>query len=327
MRKSEVVLSVALLVSIAMSGWLWSELRAERALNTELATSIDELKVVAQPTPVSPPVEQVAAPVQATAAATSAATTVAAAPASPQQVTGTAEDWDSYRRRMMADPRYREAQREQSRITLAPRHANLIRLLGLTPEQADAVIDLQIEREWQRQELMTNVANEDERQQRKQRDEAQEAEHQAKLGKLMSGEQHARLEHYMETRQTRMQVDTFRTQLSGADGLRDDQIEPLIEALHVERAKMRDQLAQYRDTLNWDGQATDTWRSYEQRQAELMKTMHADMHAAASAILSNSQLQQLDSALQRELQRHEAQRRMNQIQSKLDRANPAPSPN
>ena len=75
-------------------------------------------------------------------------------------VTGTQEDWDAYRRRMMRDPRYREVQREQGRLTLAQRRANLIRLVGLTPAQADAVIDLQIEREWQRDEQMVNPATE-----------------------------------------------------------------------------------------------------------------------------------------------------------------------
>ena len=64
---------------------------------------------------------------------------------------------------MMRDPRYREVQREQGRLALAPRRANLIRLLGMTPAQADAVIDLQIERAWQRDEQMVNPATEEQR--------------------------------------------------------------------------------------------------------------------------------------------------------------------
>jgi uncharacterized small protein (DUF1192 family) len=120
-----------------------------------------------------------------------------------------------------------------------------------------------------------------------------------------------------------MQVDTFRTQLSGADALRDDQVEPLIEALSVERSQMREELQQYRDTLNWDGQATDTWQLYSEQQVKLTKDMHADMHSSAAPILSSSQLEQLDAMLQRELQRQEAQMRLSRIQSKLDGANGA----
>ena len=50
-----------------------------------------------------------------------------------------------------------------------------------------------------------------------------------------------------------MQVDRFRTQLTGADMLRDDQVEPLIAALHVEHAQMQQELQEYRETLSWEG--------------------------------------------------------------------------
>jgi hypothetical protein len=228
---------------------------------------------------------------------------------------------------MMRDPRYREVQREQSRLALAPRRANLVRLVGLTPAQADAVIDLQIEREWQQADQMVNPATEELRQQQRQLAETQENEYQAKLTDMLGQEKNARLQHYMESRQSRMQVDTFRTQLNGTDTLRDDQVEPLIEALHVERAQMRDELEQYRETLNWDGNSTESWQRYSERHSELMRDMHSDMHGSASAILSSTQLQQLDAMLNRELQRHEAQMRMSKLQSKLDNAAGASPPN
>ena len=42
------------------------------------------------------------------------------------------------------------------------------------------------------------------------------------------------------------------------------------------------------------------------------------MRTAASAILSQSQLEKLDAMLKRDLERHEAQQRMARIQSKLE---------
>jgi hypothetical protein len=223
----------------------------------------------------------------------------------------------------MRDPKYREVQREQNRLTLAPRRANLVRLLGLTPAQADAIIDLQIDQEFQQADEQTSPATEELRAQQRQRAEAREKVYQAKVREMLGDDKQAHLDHYMETRGTRMQVDTFRTQLSGADALRDDQVEPLIEALSVERSQMREELQQYRDTLNWDGQATDTWQLYSEQQVKLTKDMHADMHSSAAPILSSSQLEQLDAMLQRELQRQEAQMRLSRIQSKLDGANGA----
>ena len=125
----------------------------------------------------------------------------------------------------------------------------------------------------------------------------------------------------MESRQSRMQVDRFRTQLSSSDTLRDDQVEPLIEALHVERTRMREELKQYRyETPFGDGQSNESLQLQNERQLALMKEMHADMHASAATILSSSQLKQLDAELNRELKRHEAQMRMSQIQSKLESA-------
>jgi hypothetical protein len=328
MRRATVVLGLLVCGLLAACVWLWRELDEERALSSTLRARLDTVQKLATARTAVETAPALAATLPAAAPATSPASpaTGVTAPA-PQHVTGTQEEWNAYRRRMMNDPRYREAQREQNRLSLALRRANLIRLLGLTPEQADAVIDLQIDHEWQREEFMTDVANEEQRQQRQQRAEAQDAELRTKLQTMLGQEKTARLERYMETRQSRMQVDNFRGQLSATNMLRDDQVEPLIEALHAERSKMRQELQDYRDTLNWDGQATETWRSYGERQTELMKTMHAGMHSAAMSILSASQLQELDATLERELQRHMAQQRMQQIQSKIDRANPAASPN
>ena len=325
MRRTLYLLGVMICGLSAASIYLWLELDEERAANAQLRAQLETQAVM--PASGQPAEAAVTAPAVTLPSPTPAASTANAETPAPSHVTGRQEDWDAYRRRMMLDPRYREVQREQSRLALAPRRANLVRLLGMTPAQADAVIDLQIEREWQQADQMVNPATEELRQQQRQIAEAQEKVFQAKLQEMLGQEKNARLQHYMESRQSRMQVDTFRTQLSGADSLRDDQIEPLIEALHAERAQMRDELEQYRETLNFDGDSTDEWQRYSERQRELMKDMHAGMHASAAAILSSSQLEQLDAALDRELQRHETKMRMSKLQSKLDNAAGAAPPN
>ena len=60
-----------------------------------------------------------------------------------------------------------------------------------------------------------------------------------KLPSAAGEDKSAQLQNYMESRQTRMQVDQFRTQLTGGDAFRDDQVEPLIAALQLERSQMQ----------------------------------------------------------------------------------------
>jgi len=329
MRKSSVLLGIVSVACALSAGWFWQQMRAERRRADRLELRLAALETRgADKSPASATAPTTGPnPTLPASAAPAATSTPAVAATTPARVTERQEDWQAYQRRMMRDPRYREVQREQTRLALAPRRANLIRLLGMTPAQADAVIDLQIEHEWQQGEQMVNLSTEEQRQQQRQRADAQEADYQAKLREMLGEDKHLRLQHYMETRQSRMQVDTFRTHLNGMDSLRDDQVEPLIEALHVERQKMQDELEQFGAALRREGESSDSWQHYEERQIELMKDMHADMHASAAAILSSSQLEQLDAMLDRELQRHETNMRMSKLQGKLDSAAGAAPPN
>jgi len=56
-------------------------------------------------------------------------------------------DWQAYQKRLLKDPKYREAWRDEQRLQLAQRRENYVKLLGFTPEQADAAIDLAIDRQ------------------------------------------------------------------------------------------------------------------------------------------------------------------------------------
>lgn len=319
MRMSTILLIVLALASVGVSAGLWLELRAERALNAELSNRLDGATAARVVAP--PPIAQLPAAPGKSAAPVGPIRAPALEPpaAQPKRVTqGAPEDWQARQRKLMNDPRYREAFREQQRLRLATRRENFVRLLGFSPEQADAVIDLSIERQMAWQELNMYMASENAPQQQKERLEAQEQAYQTKLRELLGNDKSAQLQNYMESRQSRMQVDQFRTQLTGADMLREDQVEPLIAALYTEQAQMQKDLQEYRETLSWEGDATASSKQFADRQAEAMKAAHRRMHSAAAPILSQTQLERLDAMLKRDLERHEAQQRMARIQSKLE---------
>ena len=321
MRASTVLLLVLALSGAGLSTAFWLELRAERALNADLTARLNAATTTPVTAPEPGPVASqtaeppaVVASVVASAASTPAPTEAAAAKADRAST----DYWQARQRKLMSDPRYRDAFREQQRLQLATRRENFIRLLGFTPEQADAAIDLSIERQMAWQEANMHMASEDPSQQQKERLDAKEREYQAKLRDLLGEAKTAELENYMESRQTRMQVDQFRTQLTGGDALRDDQVEPLIAALHGERSQMQQELEEYRASFAADDNSEASQRKYNERQTALLKATHDRMRTAASAILSQSQLQKLDAMLKRDLERHEAQQRMARIQSKLE---------
>ncbi len=329
MQKSTVLLLVIALASAGVSAGLWTQLRAERELNAELSERLIAAAAtpIAAPPAVQPPVQSQAPAPVATPAATIAPPVVTAAAAEPEAARASPEQSQDRQRRLMSDPRFREAFREQQRLQLASRRENFIRLLGFTPQQADAVINLSIERQMEMQ-TRSSTMTVDEIRQRKESMEAQEREYQAKLQTLLGADKSAQLQTYMESRQSRMQVDRFRTQLTGGDMLRDDQVEPLIATLHAEQAQMQKEMQEYRDADVEKIGASEWQLQYAERQAELMKAAHGRMHTAAAGILSNSQLVMLDAMLKRDRERLEAQQRMSRIQSKLDQpASPAPPPN
>jgi hypothetical protein len=204
----------------------------------------------------------------------------------------------------MSDPKYRDAYRAQERLRLATRRENLIRLIGMSPEQADAVIDITIE---QQMVMQTDSWS-----------DAQENAQRAKLDELLGEQKSAQLQTYMETRMTRMQVDQFRTQLTGGDVLRDDQVEPLITALHAERSQMQRDLEEFSRTLNQDTDPVGTRRKLMERETELMKETYGRMQSSAAAVLSGTQLQKLEAMLKRDIDRRVAQLQLSRLQSKFE---------
>jgi len=311
MRKSTLLLSLALLCSVGWSGWLWRELRAERARHAELATRSNAQPSLATPSPPSTPPAAVTIPAALPAAAVQ--------PASPpQRVAQQVEpDPQSHERQMLQQPKYREAWRAQQRLNYARRRDNLVRLLDLTPEEADAAIEVAIDRQlaWMDRTVQKPMT-EEYRQSMQALAEQDKREDEARLRELLGEEKFASYQQYMDSRQTRVQIDELRPQFTGADMLRDEQVEPLIAALHVERTRMQQALQEYYQSVNRDdpqfGEVSNN------RQIELLRDTYERMHSAAAPILSTTQLARLDVLLKRDLARRESEVRMNHIQSATD---------
>lgn len=312
MRKSEFILALSLLASTAFAGRLWIELRDERARNADLAARVNSppaLTATPEPTTRQEPAPNPASLLAPVAVASNAAE-------SSRVVQSTVEDMEAYQRRMLQQPKYREAWRVQQRLNHARRRENVIRLLNFTPEEADAVIELAIDRQldWYERTPDKSLSEADQQQQQRDRYEQGQREEQAKLHALLGTEKAARFEEYMESRETRAQVDGLRPQFTGADALRDDQVEPLIAAMHAERAQMERELDEDDRANGGNGPR----QPYYERQFELLEEAYKRMHSAAAPILSPSQVERLDALLQRDLERREAEIRLQRVQMKMD---------
>ena len=134
---------------------------------------------------------------------------------------------------------------------------------------------------------------------------------------MLGPEKSARFQQYMETRMSRMRVDQLRTQLAGADALREDQAEPLITALHGEYARMQEDVRAYREQLSPQDATPDSRQKFNERELEFQKATYERMLSAAGPILSSTQLEKLDAMLKRDLERYEAQERMQRLEAKL----------
>lgn len=320
MRTSSILLTAALATTLGFAAWQYGELREQRALNQRLATRLEQSAIRARSDAAD---SRNAAPTSAGPALATATSAPASMPALELQGSRHSEvDWEVEHARLMRDPKYREAFRAQQRFNYVPRRENFIRLLGMTPALADKVIDLQLDVDAQRSELFRAAAETEEaRSEQQARVAALERNLQDELRSLLGEDRRARLESYMESRQTRMQVDQFRTQLTEANALRDDQVEPLITALHAERARMLGDMSEFQQALMSKAASDDDWmQRFAERQSELTKSMNERMHSAASSILTSSQLQALDSMLERDYARIEARQHLESVQLDLARA-------
>jgi hypothetical protein len=137
MKKLAIALGFALLAVAILWGYLLRESRAERRTTVELEARLAVLESAARG-PSSP---------QGTARAPDAGGTPpadgpAVAPAGPQASGGEAASMAAVVQQMMSTPEGREFARATTRMTLEERYPDLATELGLSPEDADKLLDL-----------------------------------------------------------------------------------------------------------------------------------------------------------------------------------------
>jgi hypothetical protein len=325
MRASTIFLSGVAFAGAALSLWLAIELRTERARADALSVRLQE-NSVPMPMPLSTPAPEPARPLRARdeppptrspAAAVTSSNDSLSRPA--RRVPATSEEWMQRQRQLMNDPQYREAWYEQQRLQMTARRDKIKEYLQLTDEQADAIIDLNIDRmlTWQFQTAPDPANQEEMRERRERAEEAQRVE-ESRLREVLGDSKFAQYQEYLASSPSRQQVSRLQSELSGADALRDDQIEPLIAAMHAEQTRMTKDLQAFHKSLSWENDASAAMQKMSERQTEEMKAFHARLRKAAGGILSFSQLEQLDVMLERDVARHKAQERMQRIQQKWD---------
>jgi len=309
MHKREIALGLAAVASMVAAFMLRQQLSEERALTAQLRAQISA--TATPPERAAPAVESTrdASPRPAQEALVAAVTP----PAAVLNATGRKEDWQTRQRQLLKDPRYVAALRDQRRLTYRLRRDNAMRLFGFSQETADAIVDLDIDSEMQMMTFDQASSGDDMRRQY----EALQRAHDAKMLALLGQDRFDRWQSYMETRGTRMQVDRFRTQLSGVDALRDDQVEPLITALDAEQQQMQTDVEEYRGSLNWEGDTTESSSRFRTRQLEIIQAAHKRMLASAGSILSTSQNQRLAEMLKADLEQRATQERMESLRQKV----------
>jgi hypothetical protein len=312
MRASTVILAAVAVAFATASGALWRELSHEReradALSAKLAAT----------GPRDPPAREAPFPENDSAPALEA--DEPDAPPRPE-FPGPAMREDSegrprergFRPPNFGSPEFRAAYRDLTRLELEERHRELAAVLRLSPQETDALLDLMAK---QSAEAMASrrrgPLDDEQREQRRLETEQRLKANDEELRNLLGQQKFTELKQYQETLDTRLQVSRLRSQLaSGNDPLRNDQVEPLIEAVATEQQRLGEEAAEFRNTLDWSESSQRASRErYDAKYRELEAATNARIRSAASSILSASQLGAYTRELERQRAMSEARARM-----------------
>jgi hypothetical protein len=322
MRKLSPALILAIIILATATAYLWRERNEQRARGDALQVRVAALEAAAIRGIAAPPAKTdqsstgrdaltaIRAPVSPTAPATTTTTAKGAQPADA------AEDWLAFERRTLAIPEYREARRAQRKHELARLRDEGIRIVGVTPEQADKIIDSMIEREldWSGR---PNPGNAEELQQRQRDIEENKRKEEAALRALLGDAKAAQWNEYLASQPSRSEVRQLRSSLSeSSEPLRDDQVEPLVSALHTRRTQFMNEVEDYRASQtaeSSDPQAAN--RRYTQHYVEQMAAANKRASKEVASILSQQQLAKFDAMRARQLEIWKATQRLREVQA------------
>jgi hypothetical protein len=318
MRKSSVLLVFVSVACALSAAWSWWELRGAR---TQIANLEQRLAASSapqiQPTS-SPPTEVRIVPAVPTASAPTVTAEIDPEEARQKEVRERLRAAQQYQREMLRDPAYRKTQVEEARRRFAHTRADAIRVVGMSPEQADRVIGLWVERNFRYTELVDWNKSPSEAAQAEMK-RAGDAE-QAELRDLLGAEKYDKWNWYLASEQERGEVGQFAVQLATtSEPLHDGQADALVETIYSER---RQRSKEYEDYVKQMGITDRNMVSPQDRRRWLDLEIEANqrIHDTMAGTLSHAQLSRLDEMLAARLAPIEAALRM-QLEGKVAKSN------
>jgi hypothetical protein len=322
MRLTTKVFASATLAMAVTSLWLWQS-------RLELLARVDalELRLKASgsgASPASAPSPNIAEPATLKPTAKAREVPIPASPEDPAarelEVREHLRAEARRQREMLRDPAYRKANLDTARRRFAGTRADAIRVVGMTPEQADRVIDLWVERNMRYMELGEGMPGEP-------LSVAAQAElkrandtEQTELRTLLGQEKYEHWGRYLASGEERGEVGQFRAQLaSGAEPLRESQADALVDAIYSERQRRSSEYEEYVTNMGITDRNVVSPQD-RQRWLDLEKEANQRIHASVAGQLSNTQLASLDEMLAVRLAPVEAALRL-QLEGKLAKSN------
>lgn len=215
-------------------------------------------------------------------------------------------DWYPQERQLLQDPTLREARRRYRQLELASGHIELAKVLGISQETADQLLALLVDRELRYlSKPHPNPRNPEELRIRKLENEQAQYEQDREIAALIGEARLPLWKEYQASLPARHQVRQLQLILFGTDEpLREEQVEALITALTRESQRAQQELSHYAESLKWSGGAESKSQPGRNKMlASLAAATDERTRAAASAILSQSQLESFERMIrsQREL--------------------------
>jgi hypothetical protein len=205
---------------------------------------------------------------------------------------GESEDHASDEYRLLQDDAYREAYRKHRLLELTRGHIEMTRVLGISRATADRLLARQVDREIRYLGAPhRNPRTEEERQARKLENERGQRDEDVEIGAIIGDSNVARWHAYQNSLPQRYEVRAVGRELA-LDGtaLRDDQVDALVEAMSVERQRIRKELEQFTAGLAPSVGLESKMRGYrDARESELDRAAEDRIRSAASRILAPEQ--------------------------------------
>jgi hypothetical protein len=302
MRKSTLVLSAAVAASAASSLWLWSQWRDERTINLDLRARVEALGRREESAPMAAPVVP-SAEIPAARASPAFPESQSAVPVSPPKASYPGR----FQQRLLKNPEYRQALRNQQRQLIEFEFRELPKYLGLSPEEGNRVFDLLAEQGVKILELQwRDPRGQEEGKSRQVLLRELRAQNEAEMTKLLGDPNMNRLQEFRSTLQSRAEVTSVRSELAmGSDPLREDQVEPMITVVNAELQRMNQELSDF--AMSQEVSAA--------KRSELAIAANQRIVDAAGPILTSVQLAALKDLYRRQRLQMEAATEMNRLQT------------